>query len=51
MVIYILIVVLITALVGALPIWPHSRRWGYLGAGGISLHLFIVLILWHLYIF
>jgi hypothetical protein len=41
----ILIVVLILALLGALPRWPHSRSWGYYPTGGVGLVLIIVLIL------
>jgi uncharacterized protein DUF3309 len=41
----ILIVILILALVGALPNWPHSRSWGYYPTGGLGLVLVIVLIL------
>jgi len=41
----ILIVILILALVGALPTWPHSRNWGYYPTGGLGLVLVIVLIL------
>ncbi len=41
----ILIVLLILALIGALPNWPHSREWGYYPTGGIGLILLIVLIL------
>jgi hypothetical protein len=41
----ILIVLLILALVGALPRWSHSRQWGYLPTGGLGLVLVIVLIL------
>jgi hypothetical protein len=41
----ILIVLLILALVGALPRWSHSRQWGYLPTGGLGLVLFIVIIL------
>jgi hypothetical protein len=41
----ILIVILILALVGALPTWPHSRSWGYAPTGGLGLVLLIVLIL------
>ncbi len=40
-----LIVLLILALIGALPNWPHSREWGYYPTGGIGLILLIVLIL------
>jgi hypothetical protein len=41
----ILIVILILALVGALPTWPHSRGWGYYPTGGLGLILVIVIIL------
>ncbi len=41
----ILIVVLVLALVGALPRWPHSREWGYYPTGGLGLVLLIVLVL------
>jgi len=41
----ILIVILILALVGALPRWPHSRDWGYYPTGGLGLILLIVLVL------
>ena len=41
----ILIVILILALVGALPRWPHSKDWGYYPTGGLGLILLIVLIL------
>ncbi|HJX82838.1 MAG TPA: DUF3309 domain-containing protein [Candidatus Angelobacter sp.] len=41
----VVIVILILALVGALPRWPHSRNWGYFPTGGLGLILVIVLIL------
>jgi uncharacterized protein DUF3309 len=41
----ILIVILILALVGALPHWGYSRNWGYGPGGGLGLILIIVLIL------
>ena len=41
----ILIVFLILALFGALPRWSHSREWGYMSTGGVSLILVIVVIL------
>jgi hypothetical protein len=41
----VLIVLLILALIGALPTWPHSRSWGYYPTGGLGLLLVIVLIL------
>jgi hypothetical protein len=41
----ILIVILILALVGVIPTWPHSKSWGYYPSGGLGLVLLIVLIL------
>jgi len=41
----VLIVILIMALLGVLPRWPHSRNWGYYPSGGLGLVLCIVLIL------
>ena len=41
----ILLIVLVLALVGVIPTWPHSREWGYGPSGGVGLILLIVLIL------
>ncbi|MCY1126808.1 DUF3309 family protein [Frigidibacter sp. RF13] len=41
----ILIIILILALIGALPNWGYSRGWGYRPAGGLGLLLVILLIL------
>ena len=41
----ILIVILVLALVGALPRWSHSRSWGYAPTGGVGIILVIVIIL------
>ena len=41
----ILLVVLVLALLGVIPTWPHSREWGYGPSGGVGLILLIVLIL------
>jgi hypothetical protein len=41
----ILIVLLILALLGALPRWPHSRNWGYYPTGGLGIILLIVVVL------
>jgi hypothetical protein len=40
-----LLILLVVALVGAVPTWPHSRGWGYYPSGGIGLVLLIVLVL------
>ena len=41
----ILLIVLILALVGVLPTWPHSRSWGYGPTGGIGLIVLILIVL------
>jgi hypothetical protein len=41
----ILIVVVILALLGVLPSWPHSRSWGYGPSGAVGLVLLILVIL------
>jgi len=41
----VLIVILILALLGVLPKWPHSKAWGYGPSGGLGVVLLIVLIL------
>jgi uncharacterized protein DUF3309 len=45
MLLTILVVVLLLALIGSFPSWPHSSDWGYYPSGGISLVLLILLIL------
>jgi hypothetical protein len=40
-----LVLLLVLALVGALPRWPHSREWGYFPTGGVGLVLAIVIVL------
>jgi hypothetical protein len=42
---FILLIVLILMLLGAIPSWPHSREWGYAPSGGIGLVLLIVVVL------
>jgi hypothetical protein len=41
----ILIIILVLALVGALPSWPYSRGWGYYPSGGLGLVVLILIIL------
>lgn len=41
----VLIVVLVLALVGALPAWPYSSGWGYYPSGGLGIILLVVLVL------
>jgi len=42
---WLLIIVLVILLIGALPTWPYSSGWGYYPAGIIGLILAILLIL------
>ena len=41
----ILLLILLLALLGALPAWPYSQEWGYYPSGGLGLLLAIVLVL------
>ncbi len=41
----ILLIVLILALIGVLPSWPHSRGWGYGPTGGLGLVVVILIVL------
>ena len=41
----VLTIVLIIALLGSLPTWPHSKGWGYYPSGGVGLLLMILIIL------
>lgn len=41
----ILIVLLVLALVGSLPTWGYSRRWGYGPSGGLLTLVIIVILL------
>lgn len=41
----ILLIVLVLALVGVIPTWPHSKSWGYGPSGGIGLIVIILIVL------
>ena len=41
----ILIIILVLFLLGALPVYPHSRSWGYYPSGGLGFVLLIIVIL------
>lgn len=41
----ILLIILILALIGALPSWPYSSGWGYYPSGGVGLIVLILIIL------
>ncbi|MEK1886489.1 MAG: DUF3309 family protein [Phyllobacterium sp.] len=40
-----LIIILILALIGVFPSWPHARSWGYGPSGLLGIVLVVVLIL------
>jgi hypothetical protein len=40
-----LIVLIVLILLGVVPVWPHSRRWGYGPSGGLGLVLLILVVL------
>ena len=41
----ILLIVLILALIGVLPTWPHSSSWGYGPSGIVGLIVVVIIIL------
>jgi len=41
----IILILVVLALIGAIPAWPHSRGWGYGPSGGIGLILLVLIIL------
>jgi hypothetical protein len=45
MLLAILALVLLLSLVGSVPVWPHSREWGYYPSGAVGLVLVILLVL------
>jgi len=41
----ILLILLVLLVIGALPRWPHSRKWGYYPSGGLGLLVVILIVL------
>jgi hypothetical protein len=41
---FILLIILILLVIGALPMWPYSSGWGYYPSGGLGLLLLIILL-------
>jgi len=41
----ILLIVVVLALLGVIPVWPHSRSWGYAPGGIVGIILVILLVL------
>jgi len=42
---FLLLIIVIILLLGALPTWPYSNGWGYYPSGGLGLILLILIIL------
>jgi hypothetical protein len=40
----ILLIILVLLLLGALPVWPYSRGWGYGGSGIVGFLLLLVIL-------
>jgi hypothetical protein len=40
-----LLIILVLMLLGVIPVWPHSRSWGYGPTSGLGLVLIILLVL------
>jgi hypothetical protein len=43
---WILLIILVLALLGSVPAWPYSRRWGWRPSGIIGFLLLLLLIAW-----
>lgn len=42
---FILLIIVLLLVVGALPAWPYSTGWGYYPSGGLGLLLVVLLVL------
>jgi len=41
----VILIVLVLALLGAFPSWPHSRSWGYAPSGTLGVVVIVLLVL------
>jgi len=41
----VILIVLVLALLGAFPSWPHSRSWGYAPSGVLGVVVIVLLLL------
>lgn len=41
----VLLIVLVLALLGVIPTWPHSRGWGYAPSGAVGLVAVILVVM------
>lgn len=42
---WIVLLIILLLLIGAMPTWPYSSGWGYYPSGGLGLVLLILLVL------
>jgi len=42
---FLILIILIILILGALPTWPYSAGWGYYPSGGLGLILLVILIM------
>ena len=42
---FLILIILLLLIIGALPAWPYSSGWGYYPSGGIGLLVVILIIL------
>jgi len=40
-----LLIVIVLALIGAIPAWPYSRDWGFVPSGTVGILLVVVVVL------
>jgi hypothetical protein len=40
-----LLILIVLALVGAIPAWPYSRGWGYMPSGVFGIALLVIVVL------
>jgi hypothetical protein len=40
-----LLILIVLALIGAIPTWPYSRSWGYAPTGTVAVILLVVVVL------
>lgn len=41
----VLLIVLVLALLGVIPTWPHSRSWGYAPSGTVGLVVVVLVVM------
>jgi hypothetical protein len=46
MILTILLIILIIAVIGSLPVFPHSRGWGYFPGGILGIVVLVLVILY-----